>query len=107
MQPSTKILKNSKQAQKVFQPLQNKQIEKGSDISEIKASLNMPVSRPVPIPIRPGQDEQAMLNAVYQSMAYSDVTFVVEGQEFPGHRGILAARCRYFEKLLASSILRL
>lgn len=107
MHPSTKILKNSKQPQKVAQPLQKKQSDKENYISDRKALLNVPVSRPVPVPIRPGQDEKAMLNAVYQSMAYADVTFIVEGQEFPAHRGILAARCRYFEKLLATSTLRL
>lgn len=86
------------------QPLQKKQADKENDIPETKASLNTPVTRPVPIPIRPGQDEKAMLNAVYQSMVYTDITFIAEEQEFPAHRGILAARCRYFEKLLTSSI---
>ena len=31
---------------------------------------------------------------------YSDVSFLIEDKVFPAHRGILAARCTYFRRML-------
>lgn len=46
--------------------------------------------------------EKDMLKTVYQKMLYPDIIFVVQGQEFPAHKGILAARCKFFENMFAS-----
>uniref|UniRef100_A0A8C5E3H3 BTB/POZ domain-containing protein 9 n=1 Tax=Gouania willdenowi TaxID=441366 RepID=A0A8C5E3H3_GOUWI len=40
------------------------------------------------------------LGALVLGEEYSDVTFIVEGNRFPAHRVILAARCHYFRALL-------
>nr|CAB3226454.1 BTB/POZ domain-containing protein 9-like [Phallusia mammillata] len=40
------------------------------------------------------------IGALALSDDYNDVTFVVEGREFPAHRVILASRCDYFRALL-------
>lgn len=37
---------------------------------------------------------------LYRSKEYTDVTFVVNGQRFPAHKVVLAARCTYFRILL-------
>ena len=36
------------------------------------------------------------INALLSSHDYSDITFVVENQEFHAHKVIMAARCEYF-----------
>jgi hypothetical protein len=43
-----------------------------------------------------------MLRAVYQKMLYPDVMVIAQGQKFLAHKGILAARCKFFESLFIS-----
>eukprot|EP00096_Caligus_rogercresseyi_P011835 TRINITY_DN4795_c0_g1_i4.p1 TRINITY_DN4795_c0_g1~~TRINITY_DN4795_c0_g1_i4.p1 ORF type:complete len:629 (-),score=167.77 TRINITY_DN4795_c0_g1_i4:651-2537(-) len=40
------------------------------------------------------------VGALYLSEEYSDVTLVVDGQRFPGHKVLLASRSKYFKALL-------
>lgn len=42
----------------------------------------------------------SQLGALLHSNEFHDVTFVVEGKEFPAHRVFLASRCEYFRALL-------
>lgn len=37
-------------------------------------------------------------------MLYPDIIFVVQGQEFPAHKSILATRCKFFENMFESKL---
>ena len=41
------------------------------------------------------------ISALLNSNDYSDITFVVENQEFHAHKVIMAARCEYFRRVLS------
>jgi len=46
----------------------------------------------------------ALFEVLFKNKQYTDITFVVEGQKFPAHKGLLASNCKFFEDILASYI---
>jgi len=42
------------------------------------------------------------LKIFFKEKPFSDVTFKVQGQDIPAHKGFLAARCPYFKKVFTS-----
>jgi len=51
--------------------------------------------------ISPSQFSQDM-DTLVNNKLFSDVSFVVQGQTVPSHKGILTKRCKYFERLFES-----
>jgi len=49
-----------------------------------------------------GSSLQADLLSLWEATSNADVTFVVQGEEIKGHKGILSARCEYFKRMFAS-----
>lgn len=43
------------------------------------------------------------MRRLYTEKLFADVVFVVQGEEIPAHKGIIAARSKFFENMFLSN----
>jgi len=51
-------------------------------------------------------DFRAEISQSFLNSLYSDVSFLVENETFPGHKTILASRCSHFAEIFSSKFER-
>jgi hypothetical protein len=69
-----------------------------SDIFSLKIGLPKPSK-----PVFRANKKVFELESLFLESMFADVTFLVEGKEFPAHRAILAKSCRYFHNMFTSN----
>ncbi|XP_040579007.1 LOW QUALITY PROTEIN: BTB/POZ domain-containing protein 9 [Lepeophtheirus salmonis] len=63
-------------------------------------SSQQPINPRTPSEIQHTQFVAEDVGSLYLSEEYSDVTLIVDGQRFPGHKVLLASRSKYFKAML-------
>jgi len=59
---------------------------------------------PSPASTTPDPDHHLDLGKLLTSQRHTDVTFLVEGESIAAHKGLLSARCQYFERMFESDV---
>jgi len=52
-----------------------------------------------------GSNLMSGLKIFFKEKPFADITFKIQGQEIPAHKGFLAARCPYFKKMFTSGMM--
>mmetsp|Transcript_18157 Transcript_18157/g.23892 ORF Transcript_18157/g.23892 Transcript_18157/m.23892 type:complete len:547 (+) Transcript_18157:211-1851(+) len=87
---------------RLVEPLQNMRVVKVASYNEHTAALTDPSATAAPTSM--SSSFLADLKSMIDNSDFSDITFVVEGQNIHAHKGYLAVRCEHFRAMFSSGM---